>query len=222
MATDEDFVTLGDKKVETSNFDRYKGRKGIVDRLAIISGGLMRGYSYYYEPKKFSFRAPTDAETLEYVKAQLGEPTQYFGLTLFHYQTDEDGNLLSDEKLTGKVKTWKISESRYEELSSMNRQWPLMDGGFAETQVDLLIKCSEEQYQRMSFTPAPKAHWKEKQPWYDALKKKEVLAREKLKLALGAIRTPEEIMSALGGTVQSQTGGTENTGDIDLSDVLDD
>lgn len=218
----EDFVTLGDKSVETSNFDRYKGRKGEVDRVGFISSSLMRGYSYYYEAKKMSFRAPTNPETLKFVKEQLGAPTQYFGLTLFHYQTDEDGQLLVEEKLQGKVKTWKISESRYEELSSMHRQWPLLDAGPDEPQVDLVIKCSEEQYQRMTFSPTPKAHWKSKSSWYEALKKKEILSKEKLKLALGPIRSDEEILSILGGTLKSQTGGTENAGDIDLSDIIDD
>lgn len=219
--SDEDFVTLGDKKVETSNFDRYKGRKGVIDRVAIISAKLIRGYSYYYEPKKTMFRAPLDPETLAFVKKTLGEPAQYFGLTLFHYHTDEEGNLISEEKLSGKIKTWKISETRYEELSALHKNWPLLDSGFGNPQSDLQIKCTEEQFQRMNFTPMPSAHWKQKEAWYKALKEKERKAQDKLQLALGRKMEDADIMALLGGTVGVATGSVENAGDIDLSDVLD-
>lgn len=221
---DADMVTLGDKRVETSNFDRYKGRKGITDRIAIISSRLIRAYSYFYEggSKKVSFKAPTNPETLKFVKEQLGEPAQYFGLVLFHYQTDDAGDIIEPEKLKGKVKVWRISETRYEELSALHKSWPLLDGGFDAKQVDLSIKCTEEQYQRMNFTPCPDAHWKKKQAWYDALKDKESKAMEKAKQALGRQMTDAEIMELLDGALPSQTGSTDNAGDIDLSDIVDD
>jgi len=219
----EDQVTLGDKAVETSQFDRYKGTLNRTDRIAIISTTLTRGYRYYMEAKRSSFRAPTNPETLKLVKASLGEPEQRFGLVVFHYLTDEAGNLIDTTKCQGKIKVWSISESRYEELSGLHRTWPLLDSaeGFAGKQVDLQIRCTEEKFQRMTFTPCPDAQWKKKEAWYNALKEKEAKARDKLKLTLGKQLTDHEILDLLGTALPSQTGGTQNAGEVDLSDVLD-
>lgn len=224
-AAPEDVVALGDKRVETSTFDRYKGRKGVTDRIAFISSSLIRTYTFYYEGnnQKRTFRAPTNPETLAFVKKQLGEPDQKFGLLLFHYTTDDNGELLTPEKLSGKVKLWVWSEARYDEIVALNRQWPLMDTGFDGKQYDLQVKCTEEQYQRMNFTPCPSAHWKTKQTWYDTIKAKEPKALPRLRQALGRQMTDQEIMGLLGGAGNGVApASTDAAGEVDLSDVIDD
>lgn len=214
-------VGFGDKDVETSQVDRYKGVKGRVDRIAIVSGSLLRAHFFFHEPSKKMFRVPENPEVLALCKKSIGEPTQGFSMMLFHYATDNDGNFVDETKCQGKMKTWRISEARYEELSSLARQWPLLDQGFAAPQNDLIIRCTEEQFQRMQFTPAPKAHWKTKQSWYDALKAKEAAAKPKLQQTLGRNMEDQEIMTLLGASVPSQTGGTDKVADIDLGDVLE-
>jgi len=217
-----DKVTLGDKNVETSQFDRYKGVKGRTDRIAILSATLIRGYRHFHQGKRRSFRAPSTPEVAQMVTESLGPPEQRFALTLFQYLTDENGNLIDPTKCQGRVKTWAISEARYEELSNLHRSWPLLDSGFAEPQHDMQLACTEEQYQRMNFTPCPEAHWKKKESWYKALKEKEVQAQPKVKMTLGRQMSDTEIMEMLGTAMPSQTGSTENAGDIDLSDITDD
>jgi len=218
----EDQVTLGDRRVETSNFDRYKGRKGVTDRVAILSSTLTRAYMYFYEGggKKTMFRAPTNPETRKFVTEAIGEPQQRFGLTLFHYTTLPNGDFPDPTKLQGKLKVWVISESRYEELSTLNKQWPLLDGGWGVSQVDLSIKCTEEAFQRMTFTPMPTAHWKTKQAWYEALKAKMAKTKVSLAQSLGRVMKDEEIMALLGVGGQAP-GKTDNAGEIDLSDIVD-
>jgi len=218
--TDE--VTLGDKNVETSQFDRYKGAKGRTDRIAILSATLIRGYRHYHPGKSRSFRAPDTPEIAALVTEELGPPEQRFALTLFHYLTDNDGNLIDPTKCQGRVKTWAISEARYEELSNLHRSWPLLDLGWGSGQHDMLLACTEEQYQRMNFTPCPEAHWKKKESWYKALKEKEISAQPKVKMTLGRKMSDTEIMEMLGTALPSQTGGTDNAGDVDLSDIVDD
>jgi len=218
-------VTLADKNVETSQFDRFKGRKNVTDRIAIVSSKLTRVWRYFHESngKKYVFRAPQDAATLEFTKKELGEPEQRFGLVIFHYLTDEQGNMLDELKCRGKLKTWVISESRYEELSGLHRQWPLLDGGKETPQYDLCAKCTEDQFQRMTFTPMKEAHWKKKEKWYSAIKEKMTRATEKLGQALGRKMSDDEIRAILGvSNLPSQTGSTQNAGDIDMSDVMDD
>jgi len=217
-----DQVTLGDKNVETSQYDRYKGVKGRKDRIAILSATLIRGYRHFHPEKKRSFRAPSTPEIAKMVTEQLGPPEQRFALCLFHYTTDEAGNLIDVAKCQGRVKTWAVSEARYEELSNLHRSWPLLDDGFTEGQHDMLIDCTEEQYQRMNFTPCPEAHWKKKEAWYNALKEKEKLALPKVKMTLGRKMSDTEIMEMMGTAMPSQTGSTENAGDVDLSDITED
>jgi hypothetical protein len=214
-------VTFGDKRVEINRFDSYKGRKGVVDRIGILSTNLMRGYRYVYKNRNM-FRPPTTPEILQFVKAQLGEPDQRFAMVLFHYSTDDKGELLDATKCQGKPKLWVISEARYEELGAMHRQWPILDAGYGSKQHDILVRCTEEQYQRMTFTPAADAQWKKKESWYQALKAKEASAKDKLKQKIGREMSDTEIMDLLGGSAEgARQGNTDNAGDIDLSDVLD-
>lgn len=222
MATQEEgTVTFGDKTVELSTFERYKGRKGQKDCITIIAGSLLRAHQHWHNQK--GFRCLSTLENRAECCKQLGEPEQKFGIVLFQYTVDQEGNYVDPTKCQGKVRLWVISETRYEELTNLHRRWPLLDGGFGTKQHDILVNCTEEGYQKMTFTPTPEAHWKTKQNWYDALKAKEIKAREKLKLALGRSLTELEVMELLGTSEsKSQTGSTNNAGDIDLSDVIDD
>lgn len=215
---DELEVSLGDKRVEIASFDRYKGRKNETDMVGVISATLLRAYTHY---KDKTFRCLSTPESRGICCEQLGEPTQRFGLVLFHYTADNKGDLIDQTKCSGKIKLWVISEAKYEELSALDKKWPLLDRGYGQPQHDMVIRCTEEQYQRMSITPCPSAHWKSKESWFKAIKDKEKKAKDRLKLALGRTMTVEEVMSLLGASIPSQTGGTEKAGDIDLSDILD-
>lgn len=221
-------VGFGDKRVQLSTFDRYKGRAGYTDRVAFIIPGIERAYSYFHNNKLFRF--PEKAEMQKLCRDTLGEPQQRFGLIMFHYATDQEGNLPQDEdgnviqKLSGQVKLWAVSETRYAELSGIARSWPLLDGGFSEKQVDIMITCTEEKFQKMQIQPTPEAFFKTKQAWYDALLGKLPKAQERLQFVLGKTLSDLELMEALGVSNASapSTGSTANAGEIDLSDIADD
>lgn len=222
-AVQDEAVSLNDSRVHISTYERYKGRKGITDRLGIVSTALLQAHTYFYEApnQKTLFRAPKDPNTLAFVKSVLGEPTQRFGVLLFHYTTDENGELIDDTKLRGKLKIWVISESRYQELGQLDKQWKLLDEGFDKPQYDFTAKCTEEQYQRMTFTPCPNAFWKRKQQWYDYVKTEEKKAKERLRWALGKQLKDPEIMALLGNrSGASPTTAGDAVGDIDLSDIV--
>lgn len=217
-----DSVGFGDKTVELSNFERYKGVKGRTDRIAILSPKLKRAYRFHVQAKQRSFQAPTNPETLEKVKALLGEPEQVFGMVLFHYSTGEDGLLLDPEKLAGKVKLYRISESRYSSLSAIANEWPLMDTGEAEAQVDLLFKCTDDKFQRMEISVTREAHFKKKDVWYKALQGKLRLAESKIDFVLGEKLTDTQIFELLGvASVQQQQAGASTAASIDVGGIID-
>jgi hypothetical protein len=213
-----DEVTLGDKKVELSNFDRFKMSKGQESLIAIISSNLLRAHNHFFNKSTFKCLT-TDPTKPAICCQQCGPATQKFGMVLFEYLSDK-GEPVDKEKCRGTLKIWIVSEARYSELSQLHSKWPLLDGGPTAPQHDFAVKCTEEQYQRMNFTPCPSAHWKSKPSWYPALKAKADKAKESLKKALGKNLTQIEVMELLGASTAQKPGGTDNAGDIDLSDVL--
>jgi len=218
---DEDAVVLGDKRVEIVVFDRYKGRKGTTDRLALATPHLLRAVVHYHENKGYRCATPKGGARGTCCQ-MVGEPEQKFGLVMFHYTTDDNGELMDATKLQGRLKLWPISETRYAELTAIHRKWPLLDGppaGFAVKQHDVTAKCTEEQYQKMAINVCPEAHWKSKQQWYDAVVSKMPKAYERMKLALGKAMT-EQDWQELFGKGRAATAPTQSS-DIDLSDVLD-
>jgi len=216
----EDEVSLNDKRVEVSTFDRYKGRKGMTDRLSILSSSLLRVRTHYHEAKKKSFKCLSQPGKQAVCCKHMGEADQKFGIILFHHLTDESGDLLAPEKLSGKVKLWVITDSRYSELSTIHKEFPLLDGGYGSPQVDLLAKCTEEQFQRMNFTPCKEAHWKRKQEWYDVISSKVAKAKPRLVKAMGNELTELEILDLLQIDSEINPSLGAGAGDIDLDDVL--
>lgn len=218
-----DSVTLGDSRVDIQTFDRYKGRKGITDRIAILSATLLRSRTHYHEKGKQgkTFKCLSTPQKQAVCCQHKGDPDQKFGLVLFQYLTDESGSLLTEEKLSGKVKLWVVSETRYSELSTIHKEFPLLNGGFQAPQVDLMVKCTEENFQRMTFTPCQKAFWKTKESWFDAMVAKEAKARAKLGKVMGADLSENEILELLevdvANPITSGGGGVE----IDIDDVLE-
>lgn len=216
-------VTLADKRVEVQTYDRYKGRKGVTDRLALISPTLVRVTTHFIETKKRRYRCITTPTKKGVCCQHVGAPDQNFGLVLFQYTTDELGSLLTEEKLSGRLKLWVISESRYAELSTIHKEYPLIGTDFAAPMVDLTVKCSEENFQRMNFTPCKEAFWKRKKEWFDKVMDLEDKARSKLTKALGQELTELEFLQALG--IDSGTPGTAPTiasSTIEVSDILGD
>lgn len=217
-----DSVGLNDKSVDIQTYDRYKGRKGVTDRIAIISASLIRARVHYHDAKKKSFKCLSTSEKQAACCKAMGEPDQKFGLVIFQYLTDENGNQLTEEKLSGKLKLWVVSDSRYSELSQIHKEFPLLDGGLPNPQFDMTIKCTEEQYQRMTFTPCREAFWKKKEDWYNAIKLKEAKARPRLIKAMGSDLTELEVMDLLEiDTSPAHSPSAAGSGEIDVGDILD-
>lgn len=221
LSKEMDRVTLGDKRVEVQTYDRYKGRKGVTDRLALISPTLVRVNTHFIDTKKRRYRCISTPQKKGVCCLNIGAPDQNFGLVLFQYTTDEGGNLLTEEKLSGRIKLWVISESRYAELSTIHKEYPLIGTDFASPLVDLAVKCTEENFQRMTFTPCKEAFWKRKKEWYDKVMELEDKARQKLTKALGQELSELEFLQVLGidtGPAGAPPTGASST--IEVSDIL--
>lgn len=214
----EEQVGFGDERVETSNFARYKGTKDQTDRIAFICNNVKRVYTHYHNNKYFKCISTADQKGP--CCEQLGSPDQRFGTVVFHYITDAKGNILDETKLQGTAKLWVFSESKYEELSNQHRQWPLLDNGKDSEQHDLLVKCTDTTYQKMTFTPCKHAHWKKHERWYKHLQEREGVAQERLTKMMGQNLSEADILAVL-ELDRSESPHVENLAeDIEIEDLL--
>ena len=213
---------FGDDRVKISTFDRYKGRTGFVDRIAIVSP-ITRAFVHFHGGKGFRCMKKPDqaAADCEACSGIAGDPEQKFGVVVFHYTTDEAGALVTTEGCKGKLKLWIFSESKFVELRELNREWPLMDKGQDQEQCDIRITCEDDKWQRMKYVPTKGAHWKSKPEWYDVVKASTEKAQKRLTSTIGQERSTSEIREILGVAVPvAQTSGA-GAGDVDLSDIMD-
>lgn len=216
---EQNAVSLDDKSVELSLFERYKGKEDQTDRIVVVSKALLRGNSHWFNNR--TFRCLTEnPEKPAICCEKLGAPTQKFAMVVFHYTADKAGEITDSTKCQGVLKIWLLTESRYQELSGIHKQWPLLDGGFDRPQHDLLITCTEEQYQRMTIKPTATAHWKSKDTWYNAITQRVEKAKDHLGRSLGKKLPEKDVKEILGLSVPA-TPPTAAPGDIDLTDILD-
>lgn len=206
------------KDAQVTTFDRYSGRTGCVDRLAFVGSTITRAFVHFHGGKGFRCLSGKDKKAI--CCETVGAPEQKFGLVVFHYRTDERGALIDANRCSGSLKLWTFSENRFAGLRDIAREWPLLDRGADAEQVDLLVKCTDDKWQRLEINPCREAHWKKKAEWYQAIHDRLGRATEKLQALIGKTREESEVREILGiATPLAQTSG--GAGEVDLSDVLD-
>ena len=201
-------------------------RDGVIDpTLDAISKESQRTVESHLEDYEAKLQAASRTDryiqdTLRYIRAIAEE--QKFGVVVFHYTTDETGALLDETGCKGKLKLWLFSEAKFAELRALNEEWPLMDKGPDETQVDLRISCDEEKWQRMKYVPTKNAHWKSKPDWYAAIQAKTEKAKKRMASTIGAERTISEIREILGIAPSVPQNSNMGSEEVDLSDIMGD
>lgn len=217
-------TSFEDESIRTYEFDLYKGRSNVIDRIGIlVPGEITYGRTHFKEKVGF-FMCHSDwklsGQTEVCVKVapcceQLEAPDKRFACLVIHYNTDVKGTLAQPFSYT--LKLWRFSGTKYVELREANKEFPLAAH-------DLKLHCTEEQYQRITMQAC-----KEKVATTEAFRKKfgaEVDAWVKAsatKLAGQVAKrfTPQELLEKLGmaqaPAVVQQQGAIE-----DIKDLLSD
>lgn len=235
--SDTQDVSFRDPSVEFSFLERYKGHVGQKDRLAIVSQTFVRGFQHFHNQKKFICLTES-ADKPKICCTTIGPSRQYFSGLVWHYVTDPEGNpIAKDKPFLGKLKVWVFPESRYQELGTLDGQWPLTDKGFGKPQHDLLITTTDNTFQKMTFVPTPEAFWKVSgEAIYKKIFEKAFTAKPQAVKALGNRLSEQEVMALLGKAPATNPASSladaneffagttsvpqaQNT-DIDLSDLL--
>lgn len=141
---------------------------------------------------------------------ECGLPSVRYVFPIVHYEgTDKKGSIVSADI---DVKCLAVGKDNYEELLT------IMENKGSLTQFDLVVTCSDEQYQKCSFTEAGPAKWKNS-------KKAMAQVSEKLKkngkdmiLALGRVVDDTQVAKLLG----CDTPPGFNAGDVNMDDIFKD
>lgn len=227
MAND-DIISFGlnDDEVSGKRREEYKGKTGKTDRIALCwfkvnSNGdaditerthpIFKKADIHFHPNLGYFE-DLGIET----QKLFGSPKTKLLTLVVKYPTDAEGKLDKAAFLRGdfKILPWKLAPDKFRALKSINDEFPL-------SITDFKVLCSDEKYQKMTFTAcAGKALWLEN-PEVRRRVLQEVQSLE-LKVDLGKKYTLEEIKVKLGHEQSPPPDATSGLAADDLLASLDD
>jgi len=155
-------VTIGEiGKINTSIYPikRAKFSTKQMSRIAVISAKALVFNTHFLEAQKFNIvcfggRCCDD----------MGNPRKRIVLPIVRYTTNEKGEVLSR---TLSYEALSLSKDYYESIMTINTlKYP---GNI--TDVDLMVKCSDDTFQKLTFHDAGPARWKNNPEIVKAVKK---------------------------------------------------
>lgn len=193
-----------DDDIKINKLERFpKLAKGEVARVAFIlfdankAPLLKMSHVYYYKPAEMSFVAPRNKDTLSKVVDKIGEPSPKFGAVILRYTTDKAGNVYPNWGLD--LFAFIFATDKFPTLKSLHKEWGLSEH-------DIILTCSDHQYQKMSITLARECLWKTlPQETINAIiAKAQELQDKQLPKQFGKILSDQEILITL-GIIQAPT-----------------
>lgn len=214
-------TNFSDDSISQFDFEIFKGRKNSVDRIAIVNANNLRWHRVHYDSGKkgyvlcnSKYKRVGKGEVIDGKPAlccqKMDEPKKRFGAFVVQYGTTPDGKLV--KPLTYTTRLWRFSESHFVQLRDINAEFPL-------DQHDLVIRCTDENFQKMTITAAKESVIRlEKFPEKD---KKDIAEWVKAMLpkvnkSLGRKLTDAQLLERLGMATSARTVAQESVvGDID-------
>lgn len=215
-------TSFDDETITAQDFDTYKGRKGVTDRIGILQPTKVKISRIHFQTGlgfvlcNSEYRLQGNMEVCTKVAPcceHLPEAKKRITTTVIKYDTKPDGSLIEPFGFT--LLVWRFSDDKFVQLRNINKEWPL-------TEHDLLASCDEETYQRMAFSAckqalfrAPKfieVHGKQVEQWLQAIE-------PKLIKAAGRKLTNQELLERIGKS-HVQPGGAA-VADAPVADIAD-
>ena len=203
-------IGFGDDSVPPDSFMPYQPTAGKTDRLAILSGpqDILWAYVHYDDNMKFvicNHEGSGKGVCCHY----LPPAQQRFGVVVFHYDADSDGDIINPNKCSGLVKLFILTENRYTTIGKIHKDYPLVNGGQGVDQWDLLVETPAKDKNRPVFKHAAPAHYKTDDSWYHQFAEVQYpRAVVALQSRLGQSMTDEEIAAKLGVPEESLGGSS--------------
>jgi len=192
------------EEIKDGMYEKYKGKKGQTDRIAIIytdPKAMFAGSQIHYKDKFFLCKKGKCCEV-------LGPPKWRMGSVVIKYYTDKLGNL--KKPFAYELYPWIFSERTFLKLKNTNSEFSLASH-------DIKVSCTNEEFQHLDITPCNESIWTAKE-----VLKKTILEGARsiwdfVKKSIATNMSIEDINELLGivGTT------TDPTQTLDLGDVLE-
>lgn len=197
--------------------DIEEGHKEIMERGGqkfLVSPWVMGSISHYAEGvgRFFCISKRKNGKVLQKeLCCEKSEARSYFVAPVVHYFTDKNG--VPKKPFTYEVKVWRFSEDKFKALkrkSTSDETRRLVKG-------DILVTCTEEQYQRMDLELQSKALWRMMKPEIEEKIYEEAqMLSEAMEKILGKSLSKEILKEKLGGKPAELT--PEDLADPDAED----
>jgi hypothetical protein len=199
-------VSWDDDSVQASQGNRrdivqFKGIAGHTQRILLIDTAAVMVKQHYHRPSRKYIRCIKDTNN-GYCPAcdAIGQPTQSFASNVIVFETTPDGTPIRDANGFPKFKVaiWKFGADKFVLLRDLRKEW----GDLRKH--DLVVSCSDAQFQRLTIVPAASALWLSDQTFQNMVV--ETYKRDKYDLdkLMGKLMSPADIIATLNGTPVEQ------------------
>lgn len=142
--------------VRRFEFDLYRGKKGITDRIGILAlpfGGRVhfkKGLGYVMCLSQFKSVMVGGKKVEQTVKRaaccdHMDAARKRFAVPVIHYATAPDGKLIPNQQFTYALKGWIYNDVNYEIMRRINSEFSLLEH-------DILVACEDESFQKITIT----------------------------------------------------------------------
>lgn len=206
MADNVSTFGFENEDIKSGMYDKYKGKKGQVDRGAIVytdPKAMFAGSKYHYKEKYFLCKKGKCCEVLGPAKWRVGA-------VLVKYSTDRQGGL--KKPFAFEVLPWIFGEAVYAKLKNVNSEFPLATH-------DLKINCTNEEFQHLDLTPCNEAVWLAKDELKNMVLEQAKPIWDFVKKSIAHDLSVEEINDLL-GVSSTQVAHDPSAAGFNLDDVL--
>jgi hypothetical protein len=201
----ENISTFGfeNEDIKGGIYDKYKGKKGVTDRGAIVYSdptAMFAGAKIHFKDRFFLCKKGLCCE-------KLGAAKWRVGAVLVKYGTDKFGVL--KEPFSYELYPWIFSETTFIKLKAVDKEFLL-------TTHDIKISCTNEEYQHIEIVPCNESIWRVKEALRAKILKEATPIWEYIKRGIASDLSAEEIKDLL----TANTGTADPTTHVDLDSVL--
>lgn len=172
------FIKLG-AKVSSLPIERFKASKAFQSRIAVLSTKSVLAVKMHFVKGIGGFLCFGE-ECCEIE----GTPKVRYCLPVVVYDTDNTGTKIFSDNM--KLKLLVLGEEDYSNLVTLQTV-----SGLPLNKIDLVVKCSDEQYQKCSYMHAGEATWRKNLEKAEMLAKEWKSVRSRAYLAIARRITPE-------------------------------
>lgn len=205
-AADLQYFGFENEEIKGGAYDKYKGKKNQVDRVAIIytdPKAMFAGSKIHFKDRFFLCKKGKCCEILGPAKWRVGA-------VLIKYGTDKQGMIKKPFEFS--LMPWIFGEQTYVKLKNTNSEFPLANH-------DIKISCTNEEYQHLDLTPCNESVWTAKDELKTSILEQAKPIWEYVKKSIASDLSVEEINDLLGLATGAQ--GADPSTKIDLDSVLD-